>query len=220
MNIAILGAGGHGRFVLDILGLSHPEGLDAGFFDDRAEEMGNVAGVPVLGPVSALIDNSSFDAAFAAVGDNRARREIQERFEKLGCEFVRVVHPHSAISPRAQLGDGSIAAAGVVVSVGAVVGRGVILSTLSSVGHDCHVGNYAQLAPGVNLGGACTIGEGVFLGMGAKVVPLVSVGEWSVVGAGSVVLEDLPDRHFCLGVPARPIRPLAADELPQGPAAS
>jgi acetyltransferase EpsM len=217
MRIAIIGAGGHGRFVLDILRLSHSEGFTAGFFDDRADEIQSVSGVPVLGPVSALDDDGRFDAAFAAIGDNRVRSEIQRRFQKRGYPFVRVVHPHSAISPQARLGDGSIAGAGVVVSCDAVVGRGVILSTLSSVGHDGRVGDYAQLTPGVNLGGACTIGEGVFLGMGTKVGPLVRVGEWSVVGAGSVVLEDLPDRHFCVGIPARPVRPLAPEELPRHP---
>lgn len=214
MRIAIIGAGGHGHVVLDILRLSHSEGLTAAFFDDRADELRSVSGVPVLGPVLALVGDSSFDSAFAAIGDNRVRSEIQRRFQKRGYEFVRVVHPHTAISPQARLGDGSIAVAGVVVNCDAIVGRGVILNTLSSVGHGCHVGDYAQLASGVNLGGACTIGEGVFLGMGAKVVPLVRVGDWSVVGAGSVVLEDLPDRHFCVGIPARPIRPLAPDELP------
>jgi sugar O-acyltransferase (sialic acid O-acetyltransferase NeuD family) len=220
MRIAIIGAGGHGHFVLDILRLCHPEGFAAVFFDDRADEISSVSGVPVLGPVSALDDDGSFDAAFAAIGDNRVRSEIQRRLEKRGHTFVRVIHPHSAISPQARLGDGSIAGGGVVVSCDAIVGRGVILSTLSSVGHNCHVGDYAQLTPGVNLGGACTIGEGVFLGMGTKVGPLVRVGEWSVVGAGAVVLEDLPDRRFCAGIPARPIRPIAPAELPRHPVAS
>jgi acetyltransferase EpsM len=215
MRIAIIGAGGHGRFVLDIFRLSHPEGFTVGFFDDRANEIRDVSGFPVLGPVAALDDSRSFDAAFAAIGDNRVRSEIQRRFQKSGYEFVKIVHPHSAISSQAQLGDGSIAGAGVVVSCEANVGQGVSLSTLSSVGHNSHVGDYAQLTPGVNLGGACTIGEGVFLGMGTKVGPLVRVGEWSVVGAGSVVLEDLPERHFCAGIPARPIRPLAPEELPR-----
>jgi sugar O-acyltransferase (sialic acid O-acetyltransferase NeuD family) len=214
MRIAIIGAGGHGRVVLDILRLSHSEGLAAAFFDDRAEEMRSVSGIPVLGPVSALVGDRSFDGAFAAIGNNRVRSDIQRRLERRGHTFVRVIHPHTAISPQARLGEGSIAVAGVVVNCDAVVGRGVILNTLSSVGHDCQVGDYAQVAPGVNLGGACAIGEGVFLGIGAKVAPLARIGEWSVVGAGSVVLEDLPDRHFCVGVPARPIRPLAPDELP------
>jgi len=118
------------------------------------------------------------------------------------------------ISPRATLQEGVIAIPGTVVNRDARVGRGVILNTLCSVGHDCSIGDFAQIAPGVNLGGAAVIGEGVFLGIGTKVVPEAQVGAWSIVGAGSVVLNDLPGGAFCHGSPARVIRPLRADELP------
>ena len=128
--------------------------------------------------------------------------------------LLTIIHPHTAISPQSTLGEGTIAVAGSVVNAGARVGRCAILNTLSSVGHDCVVEDYAQIAPGVNLGGGSVIGEGAFLGIGAKVGPLARIGAWSVVGAGSVVLKDLPARSYCCGTPARVVRMLTADELP------
>lgn len=214
MRIAIVGAGGHGRVAVDCLRLRHGDDIVLALFDDRWKEIPNVDGVPVLGPVDALYGDRDWDEVFVAVGDNGARRRIAERLAKDGRRLVRAFHPHTALSPRAEILEGTIAVAGCVINAGARVGRCVILNTLSSVGHDGVVEDYAQIAPGVNLGGGCVIGEGAFLGIGAKVAPLVHVGAWSVVGAGSVVLKDLPPRSFSYGTPARVVRPLSPDELP------
>ncbi|MBN6041429.1 sugar O-acetyltransferase [Amycolatopsis sp. 195334CR] len=53
-----------------------------------------------------------------------------------------------------------------------------------------------------------TIGNNVWFGGGVTVCAGVTVGDYTVVGAGSVVTRDLPDRVFAAGNPARVIRPL------------
>lgn len=52
------------------------------------------------------------------------------------------------------------------------------------------------------------IGDGVWLGGGVIVCPGVSIGENAVVGAGGVVVDDLPPGVLAVGNPARPIREL------------
>jgi sugar O-acyltransferase (sialic acid O-acetyltransferase NeuD family) len=205
MKIAIVGAGGHGGAVFDCLSVVHGTTLEASFYDD-APERRSVFGVPITGPVSLLVADESSQLVFVAIGDNRRRQEVTRLLAKAGKSFGTILHPFTAISPRATIGDGTIAVAGTIVNAGARVGDGVILNTHSSVGHDCVVEDFAQVAPGVNLGGGSAIEEGAFLGIGAKVAPLVSVGAWAVVGAGSVVLEDLPPRSFAYGAPAKVIR--------------
>ncbi|MCK4598774.1 acetyltransferase [Candidatus Bipolaricaulota bacterium] len=214
MGIAIVGAGGHGRVAFECLRLSRSDNPDVVFYDDRYEQIGEIEGIPVRGPISALFDADKFELVFVAIGDNVLRYEITQRLQRAGRTLISIIHPHTAISPRSRIAVGTIAVAGTVVNFGAQVGRGVILNTLSSVGHDCIVQDFAQLASGVNLGGAAVIEEGVFVGIGAKVAPETTIGAWSVVGAGSIVLEDQPPRSFCCGAPARVIRPLGDDELP------
>jgi sugar O-acyltransferase (sialic acid O-acetyltransferase NeuD family) len=214
MRIAVVGAGGHGRVALDCLRVRSGGDLDLAFFDDRWEEVREVDGVEVVGPLEALYEAPEWGLVFVAVGDNATRQRIAESLVRRGRRLVTIVHPHTAISPRATIGEGTIAVAGSVVNAGARVGRCVILNTLSSVGHDCVAEDFAQIASGVSLGGGAVIGCGAFLGIGAKVVPLARIGAWSVVGAGSVVLGDLPARSFCHGTPARVVRPLTLEELP------
>ena len=53
-----------------------------------------------------------------------------------------------------------------------------------------------------------TVGRGAFIGMGAILAPGVMVGDRCIVGAGSVVLSDLPPDVLAFGTPARVIKPL------------
>lgn len=214
MAIAIVGAGGHGRVALECLELAAGEPQDAVFFDDNWESIDPIENVPVLGPIASLAHNLRFADVFVAIGSNRVRQKVFSELLAAGKHILTITHPHTMISPRATLQEGVIAIPGTVVNRDARIGCGVILNTLCSVGHDCIVEDFSQVAPGVNLGGAVVIGEGVFLGIGTKVVPEAQIGAWSIVGAGSVVLNDLPSGVFCHGSPARVIRPLRPDELP------
>jgi len=47
------------------------------------------------------------------------------------------------------------------------------------------------------------VGEGAFLGVGTKVIPGKLIGDWSVAGAGSVIVRDIPEKVQVMGVPAR-----------------
>jgi maltose O-acetyltransferase len=53
-----------------------------------------------------------------------------------------------------------------------------------------------------------TIADNVWLGGGAIILPGISIGENTVVGAGAVVTKDLPANVIAVGTPARVIRPL------------
>ena len=54
------------------------------------------------------------------------------------------------------------------------------------------------------MNGECRVGDGAFFGTGAIVTPGLRVGADAKVGAGAVVLEDVPEGATVVGVPARP----------------
>ena len=103
------------------------------------------------------------------------------------------------------LGPGTVVFAGSVVQPDATIGAHSILNTAASVDHDCIVGDFVHIGPGVTLCGGVTLDEGVLLGVGAKVAPNVEIGPWSTAGAGAVCVVDVPGSTTVVGVPARPV---------------
>jgi serine O-acetyltransferase len=101
---------------------------------------------------------------------------------------------------------------GVDIHPGALLGRRLFIDHASGVviGETAIVGSDVTIYQGVTLGGTGkghgkrhpTICDGVFIGDNANVLGNVTVGENSRVGAGSVVLADVPPNSTVVGVPA------------------
>lgn len=68
------------------------------------------------------------------------------------------------------------------------------------------VGKRAPLRRKQEYGQPVTIGEDVWVGGGALILAGVSIGSRAIIGAGSVVTRDLPERVFAAGNPCRDIR--------------
>lgn len=209
MRIVIIGAGKHSEVMAEILlrMQENDESLDlAGFLDDDLSLTGrDILGFPVLGGISDLAA-VRHDAVIAAIGDNDTRSRIFGRLLEAGERFFVAKHPRAIIAPDVHLGEGGMVCAGVVVNTGAVIGRNVILNTSCSIDHHCQIGGHVHVAPGVHIAGEVTVGEGTLIGIGATVLPQKRIGAWSIVGAGAVVHEDVPDGVVALGVPARVVR--------------
>jgi len=95
------------------------------------------------------------------------------------------------------------------------MGQGIMLDhgTGLVIGETAVVGDNVSLLQGVTLGGTGKadqdrhpkIGNGVLIGAGAKVLGNIKVGDCSRIGAGSVVLKEVPPRMTVAGVPAKVI---------------
>lgn len=205
--IVIYGSGGQAREVAEIVMHAHQEqGRPSllGFLDDRPERKGErVLGYEVLGGFSWLEEHLSEFDLIVAIGDNSVRQRIADRALELGATFGSAVSPLAHFSPACQIGPGAMIFPRVTVSTNVVVGAHVILGVHSSISHDCRVGDFSFLCPGARLTGNVTLGPRVMIGTNACVIPGKSVGSGSVVGAGGVVVDDLPGDVVAVGVPAR-----------------
>lgn len=208
-RILIIGAGGHGQVVADILQRMRDAGqpvVPLGYLDGDPAKVGRVLlGLPVLGAPGEL---SAFphDAVIVAVGSNQTRRRIFQQLLDQGERFATAVHPRAVIAPDVRIGPGTVICANAVVNPGSVVGADVILNTGCTVDHHNQIGDHAHIAPGVHLGGDVKIGSGVLVGIGATVMPQRAVGDGVTISAGSLVHKDLPAGVTAGGVPARIIK--------------
>ncbi len=102
---------------------------------------------------------------------------------------------------------------GIDIHPAARVGQGIMLDhgTGVVIGETAVVGNNVSMLHGVTLGGSGKedgdrhpkIGDGVMIGASASILGNIKVGTCSKVGAGSVVLQDVPDYSTVVGVPAK-----------------
>lgn len=105
---------------------------------------------------------------------------------------------------------------GIEIHPGATIGKRVFIDHGMGVviGETATVGDDVLIYQGVILGGTTTnkgkrhpsIGKGVVIGAGAKVMGNITVGEYSKIGTGAVVLKNVPPRSTCVGVPGRIVK--------------
>ena len=201
-GILILGAGGHGKVIADIL-LSSQQPV-IGFLDDEPSLWGNqVLGLPVLG---AMQDFERYQPAglVAAIGNNAARdalvRKLGDAAQQL---WVRAQHPAAIVALSAQVGHGTVLMAGAVVNPDAVIGDHVIVNTGATIDHDCRIEDFAHVAPGAHLAGGVVVGARTLIGVGASVIPYQTIGQDVIIGAGATVVRTVPDAVMAKGTPAR-----------------
>jgi len=201
--------------VLDIL-LQTGAHQVVGFLDNNAQVHGRrVDGVPVLGGIDSLpllAEQLDIDGVVIAIGDNGVRRGLARQVESFGIDLINAVHPSAALARNATLGRNVVVAAGVVVCAHCQIGDSVILNTGCIIDHQTMIGEGSHICPGVRIAGRVKVEPGVFVGIGATVIPKVTLGCESVVGAGAVVTADVPALATVVGVPARPIKLAATSE--------
>lgn len=105
---------------------------------------------------------------------------------------------------------------GIEIHPGARIGRGLFIDHGSGViiGETAEIGNNVTLYQGVTLGGTGkergkrhpTLRDNVMVSAGAKILGSFTIGKNSKVGAGSVVLEEVPPNCTVVGVPGRIVR--------------
>jgi sugar O-acyltransferase (sialic acid O-acetyltransferase NeuD family) len=195
----VVGAGGHAKVIADILIES---GRPPVAFLDEAPQHNSVLGISVIRGLEIPEPNA---AVLIAIGDNFLREKIAARFTA----FAVAIHPSARVSRHAEIGPGTVVMAGAVINPGTRVGSHCVINTLASVDHDCLISDFAHVAPGATLGGNVRVGTGSMVGLGANIVHGRAIGAHSVVGAGSTVVDDIPDNVVAFGVPARVVRPRA-----------
>jgi sugar O-acyltransferase (sialic acid O-acetyltransferase NeuD family) len=209
----IVGAGGHGRVVLDILAQMGTQET-VGFLDSNAALQGRrVDGVPVHGSMRELAevrDRLGVECAVVAIGDNGVRRAFADQLEHAGIELVNAIHPSANVARNASLGRNIVIAAGALVCAHCQIGDSVILNTGCIVDHESLIGTATHVCPGARLAGRVTVESGAFVGIGATVIQSIRVGYEAVVGAGAVVIRDVAPMSTVVGVPAREVKLHAA----------
>lgn len=209
MKAVIVGAGGHGRVVFDVL-VQACEHEVVGFVDSNPTLVGRrVDGKPVHGGLEdlpRLRGELGIEAAVIAIGDNGVRREFADRVDRQGFTLINAIHPSANLARNVTLGSNIVIAAGALVCAHCHVGDSVILNTGCLVDHESMIGPGTHVCPGARLAGRVTVEAGAFVGIGATVIQRLRIGCDAIIGAGAVVISDVAPMTTVVGVPAREVK--------------
>jgi len=212
----IVGAGGFGREVYSWtygrLG-STASNVDVGFLDDNAHALDSFPRLKChwSGRISDYTPCAG-DRLLMAIGDPSTKLTVGRTLQSRGAVFATFVHPSAIIAQDVEIGAGCVICPFAVACCNVRLGDFVMMNVGALVGHDSIVGDGCSLSPHSDVAGQVELERGVFLGCQTVIVPRMRVGEFSRIGAGSVVISHVRAGVSMMGVPAKRINWVKDDD--------
>lgn len=205
-KLIIISAGGFGRTIAGIAMTDSAHGKIwkmAGFLDQR-RELAAKTRFPILGDPDTY--QVGFEEKFiCALGEPALRRRYAAALVKQGADFTNLltsVH----IGEGLRIGRGCVFEPDVKVGVDVTLGDFVLVQSTTIIGYEVSLGDYTTVGSFVFIGGRAQIGSDVMIHPHATILPGVKIGDGAVIGAGSVVIGNVPAGLTVMGNPAKPFR--------------
>ena len=206
-EIVVIGGGGHAKVIISIL--KRLKEYEISGYTDKKDK-GPILGVKYLGDDSILINikekNKHSVLGIGQIKTAAVRLKIVESLKKIGYDFPVIIAPTAIINEDVSIAEGSVVMDGVVINAGTKIGKFSIINTNCSIDHDCILGDYNHIAPGVTLSGNVKTGDRVLLGTGSCVIQEKKIVSDCIVAAGSSVQKSLVKSGIYRGNPAKFIK--------------
>lgn len=206
-DIVIIGAGGFSRevaWLIEDINLKNNLWNLIGYIDENLNNKGNyLNGYEVLGDFSDVKVGNKEIYYICAVGDTLVRKKLSKKAENVGLKPAILIHPSVITSKYVAIGEGTIICSSNIITVNVQIGKHVIVNLDCTIGHDVVIEDYVTILPSVNVSGAVILEEGSNIGTGSAIIQGKRVGVNSIIGAGTVVVKDIPGNCTAVGVPAK-----------------
>ena len=209
MKSVIIGAGTYGEVYLAYL---QEAGVNVvGFLDDDPKYANqNVRSVPVLGSISkleTLMAISGVEAVYCPLGNNKLRVKFLSKAKELGYKTPNYIHPSVIISPNVSIGEGVYILLGTTIMPHTIIKDSVMISMGVHLAHHCVLDEGVFLSTGCNFGASIHAHKYAYCGISSTIMTGIhDVGEDCLIGAGAVVIRDVPERAVMAGVPAKVLK--------------
>jgi UDP-3-O-[3-hydroxymyristoyl] glucosamine N-acyltransferase len=147
------------------------------------------------------------------VAEPRLRKRLADTYHDL--PFANLIHPDTSFGrsqkQRLESSKGLVLGAGTRFMNSICIESFVVISLNCTIGHDVELGSYVSIMPGVNISGNVVLDEGCYIGSGAVVLQgqpndKLSLGRYTIVGAGAVVTKSHNDEQVLVGIPAKALK--------------
>lgn len=199
----ILGAGGHAREVFDLLLNRGYKKTDIFFVDTRIgieQKPQELFGRPILSELSF----QKKETFIIGTGNPELRETLFRYSESYGHTPQTMTGKTALISTQeVQMEDAVLVMEMCYIGPSVFLGKGTLVNTGAQIHHDCTIGKFCEICPGVHLSGGCVVEDGVLVGTGAVILPGIHVGVGAKIGAGAVVTQNVLPHSTVVGNPAK-----------------
>lgn len=209
-KIVLIGGGNQAHYTADIINKEGKYKI-IGIIDSIHEIGSERFGYKVLGRqenLKDLINEYDIEAGIISIGDNSVRYYVLNQIKELvpSFKFINAIHPSVIIGENVEIGVGVIMMAGCIINPKSKIGNFAFFATGAQVDHDCNIGNFTSISAGSITGGFVTLKDFSAITLGVTVIDRLTIGSNTLVGAGSLVIKDLPKNVLAYGNPAKIIR--------------
>ena len=212
-NKKIIILGGYGDGELLAWALHDVEGVKGiGWLNDHEERGTLIAELPVLGKIDKTTIKHFLDESRALfITALQKVKESEERLRKIRNlyippeRFYTLIHPSAYVAPNVKIGYDTFVGFHVCIMANAVIGNHCSFRSSAHIGHDWVIKDGCFVGPNASLLGRGFLGEGVHIGPNVSVKEGIEIGDYAIVGMGSVVTKNIPAYQTAIGSPARQI---------------
>jgi sugar O-acyltransferase (sialic acid O-acetyltransferase NeuD family) len=210
MNKAIIiGAGTYGQVYAEYIRDIKKYHI-VGFLDDNESKIGNsYSSIEVLGPVKKMKSLQKFgiNTVFAPIGDNETRVRLLSKARNLGYETPCFIHPLANVHHTVKKGIAVYILPRTNIMPHTTISDFVMISMGVNIAHHVKIKRGCFLSLASTVGASINMNEKAFMGMASVIMTgVANIGKNSIIGAGAVVISDVPDNAVVVGVPAKVIK--------------
>ena len=205
-NLIIIGAGGYGREIFNLAKQTEKynrEYIIKGFIDDNINALIDYRGYPNI--ISTIREyNVEVDDVFiCAIANIEIKKEIIKKLKQYNANFINLIHPSSRLHNNTNLGEGIIIADNSTISCDCFISDFVTINSSVCIGHDVKIGKFSNIYSFVFLGGNVIVSDEVSIYTRATIIPKITIGENSTIGACSLVIRNVKENQTVFGIPAK-----------------
>lgn len=208
-NLIIIGSDVYARRVIKCIEalINFGEEISIKGILDNNEEKTEIKGYKILDKIdNANLYNDEDTSFIIAIKDNKARKEIADKFQEFN--YYTVIHPKTHIGKNVSIGKGSIIMDEAVIKDNTKIGNHVIINHGCIIDEEVIVEDYVNLLQSATLGKLVKVGSLTMIGKDVLVIAQMSIGKKSIVKSASIVIEDVGDKCLMEGTPAKIIKKL------------
>lgn len=209
MKVVIAGAGTYGSVYHKYLSNLN-EFEVVGFVDDDLAKIGQT-----LNGLKVICETRNFsklkelciEGVFCPIGNNKTRQSLLRDYLSNGFQTPSFIHESVIISDNLKVGKGVYILPGTIIMPFVEIHDFVMISMGIKIAHHTILREASFLSTGVNMGANIDFGVCAFAGIGSTITTgIKTIGDHAIIGAGTVIIHDVPAHAIMVGNPGRLVR--------------